>query len=135
VLDEEAGLAHELAGLLGQHPQRAVTSLVGITDVFVIFVGLVIVADDQTFLEDHIEAGLYVVGILVIFVFILFVVLAYFGFDGRVHIFGFPGIEVVIDDGVFVFVDDLFVFVLEVLEILFVEVLRHVSLVVEELVV
>src|SRR5580698_7787727 len=66
VLHQEAGAAHELVGLLGQHPLVALGLVLLVGRLFVL--GLVL--DDQALLEDHIEAGfdVFVVGLLLFLV-------------------------------------------------------------------
>ena len=126
MLDQEAGLADELARLLGQHPQRAVAPLVGIADILLVLVVVLVVGDDQPLLEDDVEAGLHVVGVLVLVLVLLFLVFAAsLGLDGgrafllvvffEVVVLDVVMLEVVVDDGLVV--DDLLVVLLEVLEV------------------
>src|SRR3974390_3234707 len=65
VLDQEARAADELVRLLGQHALVALDLVLLVGGLFVL--GLVL--DDQAFLEDHVEAGLdvLVVGLLLLF--------------------------------------------------------------------
>ena len=78
VLDQEAGLADELARLLWQHPERTVAPLVGVADLlFVVVIVLVVDDHDEPLFEDHVEAGLHVIGVLVLFLFLLVFVLAH----------------------------------------------------------
>ena len=65
VFDQEARAAHELVGLLGQHPLVALGLVLLVGRLLVL--GLVL--DDQALLEDHVQTGLdvLVVGLLFLF--------------------------------------------------------------------
>src|ERR1700730_8499525 len=54
VFDQEARLAHELAGLLWQHFERAIAAIVAIRRLVVIVI--VVVDDDQALFQDDVEA-------------------------------------------------------------------------------
>src|SRR5437763_10513995 len=77
VLDEKARLAHELAGLLGQHLHRAVGAVLGVGRLLVV---VLVLGNDQAFLQDHVEAGFDVVVLLVL---VLLVVVFLAGGTGR----------------------------------------------------
>src|SRR5437868_13694664 len=77
MLDEEAGLAHELVGPLGRHlGGAALSALLGVGHLLLFFFVLLLVLDHESVLEDHIEAGFDVIGVedlFVLFFFVLFV--------------------------------------------------------------
>src|ERR1700722_12531493 len=73
VLDQETRTAHELVGLLGQDPLVALGLVLLVGRFFVL--GLVL--DDQALLEDHIQAGL---DVLVVGLLFLLLVVAVAGF-------------------------------------------------------
>src|ERR1700722_1006247 len=67
VLDQEAGAADELVGLLGQDPLVAL----GLVLLVGRFLVLGLVLDDQALLEDHVQAGLDVLVLGLLFLFLV----------------------------------------------------------------
>jgi hypothetical protein len=135
MLDQEAGLTDELSGLLGQDPQRAVATLVTLTDVFFFLVRVVVVVDDQAFLQDLVLARLDIIGVLVVFFVLLFFIFSNLGLNGDVLVFGFISLDVVIVDQRLVVVVDGLLVLFEVLKFVLVKVLWHVRVVVENVVI
>src|SRR5436309_2209776 len=75
VLDEEAGLTDELVGALRGDLGRALGTLLGVGDFLFLLLVLLLVLDDEAVLQDDVEAGLYIVGVEVLFVLFLLVLL------------------------------------------------------------
>ena len=82
MLDQEAGLAHELVGLLGLDAARAVAPVVGLGDLVLVLV-LVLGLGGDAVLEDGVEVGLDVVGVDVVVVLLLLVVVGRLAGLGR----------------------------------------------------
>src|SRR5579875_651110 len=126
VLDEEAGLADELARLLGEHLEGAVAPVVDVDGVLVLVV--LFLLDDHALLEDHVKAGFDVVAILLVVLIILVFVLAGPRGDRR-RLFG--GLFVVGLLGLGVVVIILIELLVEVLDVIFLEVFRILGFLVE----
>src|SRR5947209_8327367 len=75
MLDEEARLAHEFVGTLRGDLGSALGPLLGVGDFLFFLVVVLVVLDDETVLEDDVEAGFYIVGVedlLIVVVLVLF---------------------------------------------------------------
>jgi len=69
MLDEEAGPADELVGLFREDPVGYLRPVVGLGELLVFFVGFF---DDETFFQDLVQAGLYVLVVSLVFFFVGF---------------------------------------------------------------
>ena len=81
VLHEEAGLAHELAGALRLDPAGAVAALLGLGDDLLLV--LLLLGGGDAVLQDGVEIGLDVVGVVLLLLLVLAFVVVPLGLDGR----------------------------------------------------
>jgi hypothetical protein len=132
MLDEEARLAHELAGLLGQHLERTLTPVVAIGGVLVVVV--IILLDDHALFQDHIEAGLDVVAVVLVIIVVVLVLFSWsrhgccdWSLDGGRLLVDLWRFDVIVVDGILVVLE----FFVEILEVLVIEVFGPLGLLVE----
>jgi len=80
MLHQEAGLANELSGPLGENTTTAVTTLLGLGGLLLVV--LLLFRSRDSILQDGVEVGLDVVGIGLLVILGVVVVIVALGFDG-----------------------------------------------------